>query len=120
MHCPSCSAPVTAPTAACVACGCPFELVCGNCARPSATDALFCAACGTRLDTLREVVTTAATTPDAEPAGAESTADDRPDGGAASPGLEGERRNVTVMLSDLSGYTAMGERLDPEMISEIM
>ena len=33
---------------------------------------------------------------------------------------EGERKHVTVLFSDLSGYTAMCERLDPEDVKEIM
>jgi class 3 adenylate cyclase len=33
---------------------------------------------------------------------------------------EGERKHVTVLFSDLSGYTAMCERLDPEEGKEIM
>ena len=33
---------------------------------------------------------------------------------------EGERRHATIMLSDLSGYTAMNEALDPETVQEIM
>jgi class 3 adenylate cyclase len=31
-----------------------------------------------------------------------------------------ERKHVTVMFSDLSGYTAMNEKLDPEEVKEIM
>ena len=31
-----------------------------------------------------------------------------------------ERKHVTVMFSDLSGYTAMTEKLDPEEVKEIM
>jgi class 3 adenylate cyclase/tetratricopeptide (TPR) repeat protein len=33
---------------------------------------------------------------------------------------EGERKQVTVLFSDLSGYTAMTEKLDPEEVKEIM
>jgi class 3 adenylate cyclase len=33
---------------------------------------------------------------------------------------EGERKYVTAMFSDLSGYTAMSEKLDPEEVKEIM
>ena len=32
---------------------------------------------------------------------------------------EAERKNVTALFSDLSGYTAMTERLDPEEVKEI-
>src|SRR5439155_9873327 len=34
--------------------------------------------------------------------------------------LEGERKRVTVMFSDVSGFTAMSERLDPEDVHGIM
>jgi class 3 adenylate cyclase/tetratricopeptide (TPR) repeat protein len=33
---------------------------------------------------------------------------------------EGERRQATIVFSDLSGYTAMNERLDPEEVEAIM
>jgi class 3 adenylate cyclase/tetratricopeptide (TPR) repeat protein len=36
------------------------------------------------------------------------------------PAIEGERKQVTVLFSDLSGYTAMSERLDPEEVKNIM
>ena len=31
---------------------------------------------------------------------------------------DGERRHATVVFSDLSGYTALSERLDPEDVGE--
>src|SRR5437899_9963382 len=34
--------------------------------------------------------------------------------------LEGERKSVTVMFSDVSGFTAMSEKLDPEEVHAIM
>ena len=34
----------------------------------------------------------------------------------ASRPVEGERRNVTVLFADLSGFTALSERFDPEVI----
>ena len=36
----------------------------------------------------------------------------------ASHHAEAERRNVTVLFADLSGFTALGERFDPEIIRE--
>jgi class 3 adenylate cyclase/tetratricopeptide (TPR) repeat protein len=35
-------------------------------------------------------------------------------------GAEGERKHATVLFSDLSGYTAMSEKLDPEEVKEVM
>jgi|GEM_PF-6046265 len=34
--------------------------------------------------------------------------------------IEGERRHVTVMFADLSGFTAMSEKLDPEDVTLVM
>ncbi len=34
--------------------------------------------------------------------------------------MEGERKGVTVMFSDVSGFTAMSEKLDPEEVHAIM
>jgi class 3 adenylate cyclase/tetratricopeptide (TPR) repeat protein len=54
----------------------------------------FCGECGHRLE---ETITEKRETP-----------------------MEGERKQVTVLFSDLSGYTAMSEKLDPEEVKEIM
>ena len=37
---------------------------------------------------------------------------------AASPRSRVERRNITVLIADLHGFTALGERFDPELIRE--
>ena len=37
-----------------------------------------------------------------------------------SPPTDSERKHVTVLFSDMSGYTAMTEKLDPEEVKEIM
>jgi hypothetical protein len=34
--------------------------------------------------------------------------------------VQGERKQVTVMFTDVSGFTAMSERLDPEEVHGIM
>jgi len=34
--------------------------------------------------------------------------------------VEGERKHVTILFSDLSGYTAMNEKLDPEEVKHLM
>ncbi|MFN0317521.1 MAG: AAA family ATPase [Burkholderiales bacterium] len=39
---------------------------------------------------------------------------------AIVPVAQGERRQATVLFSDLSGYTAMNERLDPEEVRAIV
>lgn len=37
-----------------------------------------------------------------------------------TPSMEAERRNVTVLFADISGFTAMSELLDPEEVTKIM
>ncbi len=37
----------------------------------------------------------------------------------ATPLREAERKRITALFSDLSGYTAMTEKLDPEEVKEI-
>jgi len=39
---------------------------------------------------------------------------------ASEPTMEGERRLVTVMFADLSGFTAMAERMDPEAVRDLV
>src|ERR1700745_937728 len=40
-----------------------------------------------------------------------------PGGGPAAPQA---RKTVTVMFADVSGFTALGERLDPESLQQVM
>src|SRR5512145_3575006 len=48
----------------------------------------------------------------------------QPLGEAGASGMlsepESERRHVTVLFTDLTGYTAMCERMDPEDVQEVM
>src|SRR6185295_14343136 len=37
-----------------------------------------------------------------------------------SIGLAGERKLVTIMFADVSGYTAMAEKLDPERARDLL
>ena len=67
---------------------------CPRCQHGNRAKARFCEACGSPL------------TPAAEA--------DSPDS------MEGERRQATVLFADLSGYTAMGERLDPEELDDFV
>ena len=46
--------------------------------------------------------------------------DDIPSSRSTNLSKKSERKHVTIMFSDLSGYTAMNERLDPEDVQGIM
>jgi hypothetical protein len=94
MKCPTCQLEV-GDMKFCGRCGARLERVCARCRFSNPPQFAFCGECGQKLEESGEIK-------EAEPAG------------------EGERKQVTVLFSDLSGYTAMSERLDPEEVREIM
>ncbi|MGZ6201502.1 MAG: AAA family ATPase [Thermodesulfobacteriota bacterium] len=79
----------------CGECGAKLEKVCPRCNSANPPQFKFCGECGQKLEA-KEVIE------------------------KVEPSIEGERKQVTVLFSDLSGYTAMSERLDPEEVKEIM
>ena len=113
MNCPGCSSVLNAPGDECPRCGATLEALCDGCGRRWAAGAAFCAGCGARLTTLVTAL------PDNDSL---TVAEPTPSNHAPLPteAFEGERRVVTIVMSDLSGYTAMCEKFDPELISEIM
>ena len=68
---------------------------CPECQRQNPDDAKYCNECGFTLTEIK----------------------DEKD---AIPAIESERKHVSILFSDLSGYTAMTEKLDPEEVKEIM
>lgn len=108
MECPKCHTESPDSAKFCMGCGSPLQLRCPQCAQALPPGAAFCTQCGFRL----------------APGGAEAagtTSPARPtEGDGPSVGAEGERRQVTIVFSDLSGYTAMNERLDPEEVESLM
>lgn len=95
MKCPKCQSENREGAKFCLECGEKLELVCPQCGKTFPLTAKFCDECGERLsdDKVAETIV---------------------------PESGGERKYVTVLFSDLSGYTAMSERLDPEEVKEIM
>lgn len=71
-------------------------LVCPQCDFENVPTASFCVNCGQRL--------------------ARSPGSDR----APSPASEAERRFVTILFADLSGFTSLTETHDPEMVRELI
>ena len=79
-------------------------MTCARCGFEAPLDFAFCPKCGSRL------AAPFAGSPTAPPAAAPSFPAD-----AIRPGeAEADRRPVTVLFADLSGFTALSERLDPE------
>jgi class 3 adenylate cyclase/tetratricopeptide (TPR) repeat protein len=95
MRCPACQLDNREEARFCKRCGTKLERLCPSCGRPVQPDSLFCDECGQGLEETR-------TEEKSVPEG------------------EGERKQVTVLFSDLSGYTALSDHLDPEEVKEIM
>src|SRR5437763_7726793 len=102
--CPSCATENPAQARFCMACGAALPRTCPNCGAPAPGEARFCMSCGAALE--------AGAAPPPAPAAPQP---------AAAPAVRGEeRRQVTVLFADVSGYTAMSERLDPEDVKGLI
>ncbi|MBW1768389.1 MAG: zinc-ribbon domain-containing protein, partial [Deltaproteobacteria bacterium] len=95
MKCPKCQFENREGAKFCPECGEELELKCPACGRKSQIRAKFCYKCGQRLGEIAEEIRT-------------------------FPETESERKHVSVLFSDLFGYTEMSESLDPEEVKEIM
>jgi len=101
MKCPECKAENPETTKFCRKCGSELLLACPQCGAAILPDDDFCGKCG---HTLSVNISAKAADPN----------------DFVLPIASGERKQVSVLFSDLSGYTAMTERLDPEEVREIM
>lgn len=107
MTCPGCGSEVADEAKFCSECGSKLWATCPGCQAPVKADQKFCAQCGTALDQ--------ASPPAPSPRPAPATP---PSAQPAQPA--GDRRVVTVLFTDVSGFTAMSEKLDPEQVTEIV
>jgi class 3 adenylate cyclase/tetratricopeptide (TPR) repeat protein len=90
---------------------------CTECGSPLPSGAKFCSQCGTPV--AAPVAEPGPVTPDAVP-GPSIPPELRTKYERAREELRGDRREVVVLFADLSGFTALSERLDPEEVSLIM
>src|SRR5205809_4274558 len=129
VKCPSCRAEMAVERKFCGECGAALRIACSACGHANPAGQKFCGECGARLTAAPPSATAVATpSPPSPPAVADrfaSPAGYTPKHLAekiltSKGALEGERKSVTVMFSDVSGFTAMSERLDPEEVHAIM
>ena len=98
MNCASCGAENRAGSKFCDNCGARSPSPARSCGEPNRSDARFCATCGHALGRA------------AAPRRTESPA----------PTAEAERRLVTVLFTDLVGFTSIAEDRDPEAVRELL
>lgn len=120
LRCAECQTANPEGASFCMACGARLARGCPSCGAPAPAGARFCMSCGTALAGGRPAGAAAsgvpARAPSAEPAGSEAPAAE-----SATPehGHE-ERRTVTVLFADISGYTSVAERLDHETVKAVL
>jgi len=94
MRCPRCQDENPQGRKFCRECGAKLSVICPICSFENLPEDKFCGGCGAKLDPGLEK--------------------------AAVPEIEGERKYVTVLFSDLCGFTSLSEKLDPEDVREVM
>ncbi len=94
MKCPKCQTDNPEENKFCRRCGGPLSPACPHCSAVVHPEDLFCGQCGQRI---QEGLPTERRIAEAQ----------------------GERKHATILFSDLSGYTALSEKLDPEELREM-
>ena len=134
MECPQCRHANPPETKFCGECGTRLQALCPACKAVNPPANKFCGECG---QPLAPGAPAPAPAPAAAPEPPAAPAVAPPPARYASPesytpkhhaqkiltsrgAMEGERKGVTVMFSDVSGFTAMSEKLDPEEVHAIM
>ena len=112
-----------------MSCGAPLAATCPSCGAESPPGAKFCIDCGTPLGGGTRAASAAPPSPAPAPAAAQTGqgaglfGGQLPGAGAGwgpAASLPEERRKATVLFADLSGYTAVAERLDPEAVKSFV
>ncbi|MCX5852686.1 MAG: zinc ribbon domain-containing protein, partial [Deltaproteobacteria bacterium] len=103
MECPKCKFQNRDEAKFCKKCGLQFAIICPQCNATNTPDSAFCEECGYNLTKAPPEIPKSAETIPVRPIITDQ-----------------ERKYVTILFSDLSGYTAMTEKLDPEEVKEIM
>ncbi len=110
MDCAGCGFKIESGFAFCPKCGVRQPVECTACGFACAPDFAFCPKCGASIG---------AATPVAAPPPSPATPRASGMSPPGNPGTDADRRTVTVLFADLSGFTALSERLDPEVMQSL-
>lgn len=109
MNCPHCLSEISPTANFCGHCGFHVRAICQSCGAVHPPENRFCETCGAALPPFDR----------AEPPPPEKSGHPAPDETDLSPAI-GERRHLTVLFTDLNGYTHMMEKHDPEDVYGLM
>ena len=101
MSCPHCQKAALSNAKFCRQCGQRVGINCPACAAPNPPESRFCGECGSALP------------------GTSQLADDTESENARVVS-QGQRRHLTILFTDLTGYTRMMEEYDPEDVQTLM
>ena len=126
MDCISCGCDIQSGFAFCPKCGAKQPKACPRCAYECSPGFLFCPKCGAEVDGSSKAE------PQPEPVSRYAPGETgrrnpapNPARGSQPPPMpptfeaEADRRTVTVLFADLSGFTPLSERLDPEVMQSL-
>jgi class 3 adenylate cyclase/tetratricopeptide (TPR) repeat protein len=113
MKCPRCQQENPPQAKFCLECATPLALQCANCGTQLPPGAKFCFECATPVGASGSMPRFASPQAYTPKHLAEKIL-------TSKAALEGERKQVTVLFVDVSGFTALSERLDPEIVHDLM
>jgi class 3 adenylate cyclase/tetratricopeptide (TPR) repeat protein len=95
MNCPNCQSANEETQKFCRNCGAKLQMNCSGCRSPILSSDRFCGECGLQLETNKRAA-------------------------RKRDKIASERKYITVLFADLSGYTTLSERLDPEEVKDLV
>lgn len=117
MKCNKCGFENDADAEYCENCGEVLARICANCHAPLKPKARFCKVCGTSISAQRAAIDE---TGNQAWVSRGDTAQMRKTPEKPSTRIEGERKPVTILFTDIVGSTSLAEKLDPEEWKEII
>ncbi|HET6639973.1 MAG TPA: adenylate/guanylate cyclase domain-containing protein, partial [Gemmatimonadota bacterium] len=128
IRCPGCQAELAPTDRFCSSCGAARPKYCSACGAALAPDARFCGQCGTKVE--QGSAPTGQALPGLEAPALQAPPDVPPEPEpppalrekfeTVKAELQGDRREVVVLFADLSGFTSMSEKMDPESVTILM